>query len=102
MLMFVTFGPSPSGVLNNAAEGNPTTMTWIGLMLLLAACGKSAQFVAVMVARRDGRSDACLGVHPRGNHADRGRKILIVRKRANIRRDTDSENSRRDRRVLSR
>ena len=45
MLMFATFGTvSFSGV--NAAVGgaNKGTLTAIGLMLLLAACGKSAQF----------------------------------------------------------
>ena len=45
MLMFVTFGSvyfqDVFGVANQASEG---TLTAIGLLLLLAACGKSAQF----------------------------------------------------------
>ena len=45
MLMFVTFGSVTfPGVLDNVSGANQTTTTWIGLMLLLAACGKSAQF----------------------------------------------------------
>lgn len=45
MLMFVTFGSVTfGGVLDNASEANETTLTWIGIMLLVAACGKSAQF----------------------------------------------------------
>lgn len=45
ILMFVTFGTVTFDGVNAAAEaGNSTTITWIGLALLLAACGKSAQF----------------------------------------------------------
>ncbi len=45
MLMFVTFGSVTfPGVLENAGQADESTLTWIGLMLLLAACGKSAQF----------------------------------------------------------
>ncbi len=45
MLMFVTFGSvSFSGVFAAVGQANPNTVTWIGLALLLAACGKSAQF----------------------------------------------------------
>lgn len=45
MLMFVTFGSvSFEGVLGNVSQADESTMTWIGLALLLAACGKSAQF----------------------------------------------------------
>ena len=45
MLMFVTFGTVTfEGVAQSAANANQTTVTWIGLALLLAACGKSAQF----------------------------------------------------------
>jgi NADH-quinone oxidoreductase subunit L len=45
MLMFVTFGSVTfEGVLANAGEASESSLTWIGLLLLLAACGKSAQF----------------------------------------------------------
>jgi NADH-quinone oxidoreductase subunit L len=45
MLIFVTFGSVTfSTVFDQAGQANDTTMTWIGLLLLLAACGKSAQF----------------------------------------------------------
>ena len=45
MLMFVTFGSVTfDGVLTNAAGASESSLTWIGLALLLAACGKSAQF----------------------------------------------------------
>ncbi len=45
MLMFVTFGSVTfEGVFAKAGEADSTTLTWIGLALLLAACGKSAQF----------------------------------------------------------
>ena len=45
MLIFVTFGSVTfSSVFEQAGQANDTTMTWIGLLLLLAACGKSAQF----------------------------------------------------------
>jgi len=45
MLMFVTFGSvSFGGVLGAAPKASEQTLTWIGLALLLAACGKSAQF----------------------------------------------------------
>jgi NADH-quinone oxidoreductase subunit L len=45
MLMFVTFGSVTfDGVLSNAASASESQLTWIGLALLLAACGKSAQF----------------------------------------------------------
>lgn len=45
LLMFVTFGTlSFEGVAAGAGLASPTTVTWIGLALLLAACGKSAQF----------------------------------------------------------
>jgi NADH-quinone oxidoreductase subunit L len=45
MLIFVTFGSVTfSTVFDQADQANDTTMTWIGLLLLLAACGKSAQF----------------------------------------------------------
>ncbi|WP_436786771.1 NADH-quinone oxidoreductase subunit L [Yinghuangia sp. YIM S10712] len=44
-LMFTTFGTfSFDQVLGGSAEASDGTMTAIGLMLLLAACGKSAQF----------------------------------------------------------
>ncbi|MGW7295869.1 NADH-quinone oxidoreductase subunit L [Streptomyces xiamenensis] len=44
MLMFTTFGTFAFGpVLSSAAETGEGTLTAIGLMLLLAACGKSAQ-----------------------------------------------------------
>ena len=45
MLMFVTLGTVTfDGVASAVANANQTTVTWIGLALLLAACGKSAQF----------------------------------------------------------
>ncbi len=45
MLMFVTFGSVTfSSVFANAGEASDSTLTWIGLLLLLAAAGKSAQF----------------------------------------------------------
>lgn len=45
LLMFVTFGTlSFEGVAAGAGAASPATVTWIGLALLLAACGKSAQF----------------------------------------------------------
>lgn len=45
MLMFVTFGSVTfPGVLDNVGSADSSTTTWIGLALLLAACGKSAQF----------------------------------------------------------
>jgi len=45
MIMFATFGSVTfSTVLGNADKANETTLTWIGLALLLGACGKSAQF----------------------------------------------------------
>ncbi|TAK70444.1 MAG: NADH-quinone oxidoreductase subunit L [Actinomycetota bacterium] len=45
MLMFVTFGSVTfPGVFAAAGEADGTTVTLIGLALLLAACGKSAQF----------------------------------------------------------
>ncbi|WP_307205950.1 NADH-quinone oxidoreductase subunit L [Nocardioides zeae] len=44
MLMFVTFGTTAFvGVSQAAGETGDRTMTWIGLLLLLGACGKSAQ-----------------------------------------------------------
>ncbi|MEU2655371.1 NADH-quinone oxidoreductase subunit L [Streptomyces sp. NPDC007325] len=44
MLMFTTFGTFAFGpVLESASETSEGTLTAIGLMLLLAACGKSAQ-----------------------------------------------------------
>ncbi len=45
MLMFATFGTFAFGEVNAAiGQADPDTVTWIGLALLLAACGKSAQF----------------------------------------------------------
>ncbi len=45
MLMFVTFGSVTfEGVLDNAAAASDSSLTWIGLALLLGAAGKSAQF----------------------------------------------------------
>ena len=44
MLMFVTFGSVTfDSVFSSAGEANDSTLTWIGLLLLLAAAGKSAQ-----------------------------------------------------------
>jgi NADH-quinone oxidoreductase subunit L len=45
MLMFATFGATNfDAVFGNADEATSTTLTVIGLLLLLGACGKSAQF----------------------------------------------------------
>jgi NADH-quinone oxidoreductase subunit L len=45
MIMFATYGTvSFEGVLGNAEKAGEGTLTAIGLMLLLGACGKSAQF----------------------------------------------------------
>jgi NADH-quinone oxidoreductase subunit L len=45
MLLFVTFGSTSFTVISHAAGGaTDTTMTILGLLLLLGACGKSAQF----------------------------------------------------------
>ena len=45
MLMFVTFGSVTfTDVFGNASEASSGTLNAIGLLLLLAACGKSAQF----------------------------------------------------------
>src|SRR3954468_16335141 len=45
MLMFATFGStSYAGVLGAAAGAHQGTLTALGLLLLLGACGKSAQF----------------------------------------------------------
>jgi NADH-quinone oxidoreductase subunit L len=44
MIMFITFGSVTfPGVLEAAPGASDATLTWIGLALLLAACGKSAQ-----------------------------------------------------------
>ena len=49
MMMFATWGSvSFADVLNAPGE-----QTWLGLMLLLAACGKSAQVPLQVVARGD-------------------------------------------------
>ncbi len=45
MLMFATLGTFAFGEVDAAiGQADPDTVTWIGLALLLAACGKSAQF----------------------------------------------------------
>ncbi|MFM9136106.1 MAG: NADH-quinone oxidoreductase subunit L [bacterium] len=45
MLIFLTFGTVTfDSVFAQAGQASETTLTWIGLLLLLAACGKSAQF----------------------------------------------------------
>ncbi len=45
MLMFATLGTFAFSEVGEAiGQANPDTVTWIGLALLLAACGKSAQF----------------------------------------------------------
>ena len=45
MLIFVTFGTVTfDSVFAQAGQASESTLTWIGLLLLLAACGKSAQF----------------------------------------------------------
>ena len=44
MIMFLTFGSvAYADVLPHAGEASQTAVTWIGLALLLGACGKSAQ-----------------------------------------------------------
>ena len=45
MLIFVTFGTVTfDEVFSEAGQASESTLTWIGLLLLLAAAGKSAQF----------------------------------------------------------
>lgn len=45
MLMFAAYGGVTFATVDaGAAAGSESTATWIGLLLLLAACGKSAQF----------------------------------------------------------
>jgi len=45
MLMFITFGSVTfDGVFAQAGSASESSLTWIGLALLLGACGKSAQF----------------------------------------------------------
>jgi NADH-quinone oxidoreductase subunit L len=45
MAIFVTFGSVRfSDVFASVPEASESSLTWIGLLLLLAACGKSAQF----------------------------------------------------------
>ena len=45
MLMFATFGTVTfAGVAERAGQAGTMTLTILGLLLLLAACGKSAQF----------------------------------------------------------
>ncbi|WP_083841748.1 NADH-quinone oxidoreductase subunit L [Mobilicoccus pelagius] len=45
MLMFATFGTVTfAGVAEHASQASTSTLTILGLLLLLAACGKSAQF----------------------------------------------------------
>ncbi|MBB3042830.1 NADH-quinone oxidoreductase subunit L [Nocardioides soli] len=45
MLFFITFGSTSFTVISaGAGEASQTTMTILGLLLLLGACGKSAQF----------------------------------------------------------
>src|SRR5690348_5040475 len=44
MVMFATFGTvTIAGVADASSSAPSSTVTWIGLLLLLAACGKSAQ-----------------------------------------------------------
>ena len=44
-LIFATFGTTSFAAISKvSSEASPTTLTAIGLLLLLAACGKSAQF----------------------------------------------------------
>jgi len=43
-LLFVTFGSTSFAVISaNAGGASETTLTWIGVLLLIGACGKSAQ-----------------------------------------------------------
>ena len=52
MLMFVTFGASTSRrSAPGVAAANQGVLTAIGLLLLLGACGKSAQFPLQSLAR---------------------------------------------------
>jgi NADH-quinone oxidoreductase subunit L len=45
MIMFATFGTVTfAGVLPRTGQASENALTWIGLALLLGACGKSAQF----------------------------------------------------------
>ncbi len=74
-LMFTTFGSFAfAPVLSSTGEAGEGTLTAIGLMLLLAACGKvRAGAAPVLAGRRDGGPDPGLGPHPRGDDGDRGR-----------------------------
>ena len=43
-LLFVTFGSTSFSVISASADGaSETTLNWLGVLLLLGACGKSAQ-----------------------------------------------------------
>ena len=75
MMMFATLGTFTfEGVNATIGQADSTTVTWIGLALLLAACGKSAQFpLQSWLPGRHGGPDPGLGPDPRGHHGHRRR-----------------------------
>jgi NADH-quinone oxidoreductase subunit L len=80
MAMFAAFGTmSFEGVASSVESASTTVLTVIGLLLLLGACGKSAQVpLQSLAAGRDGRPHPGVGAHPRRDHGDR-RVYLVTR-----------------------
>ena len=74
-LIVVNFGTLDFRRVFAAAPGKPVEiLTAIALLLLVGACGKSAQIPAVrLAARRHGRPHAGIRPDPRGDHGHRRR-----------------------------